>query len=52
MGTLGASTRIVAVDGAPTDNALLGSAASQADAALNKYGYVPTLTLRVGFDLI
>ena len=52
MGTFGSSTRIVAVDGAPTDNAILTSAANQADTALQKYGYVPTLTLRLGFDLI
>ncbi|RYZ05900.1 MAG: hypothetical protein EOO73_18480 [Myxococcales bacterium] len=52
MGTFGSSTSIVAVDGAPTDNAILTSAASQADAALRRYGYVPTLTLRLGFDLI
>jgi hypothetical protein len=52
MGTFGASTRIVAVDGAPTSSAVLGAAASQADAALRSYGYVPTLTLRLGFDLI
>jgi len=52
MGTFGSSTTIAAVNGAPTDNALLTSAASQADAALQKYGYVPTLTLRLGFDLI
>lgn len=52
MGTFGSSTSIVAVDGAPTDNAILTSAANQADSALQKYGYVPTLTLRLGFDLI
>lgn len=52
MGTFGASTRIVAVDGAPTDSAILSSAARDADSALQKYGYVPTLTLRLGFDLI
>lgn len=52
MGTFNATTRISAVNGAPTSNALLGDAASQADAALEKYGIVPTLTLRLGFDLI
>lgn len=52
MGIFGSSTSIVAVDGAPTDNAILTSAANQADTALQRYGYVPTLTLRLGFDLI
>jgi hypothetical protein len=52
MGTLKSKTTIAAVDGAPTNNAILNSAASQADAALEKYGIVPTLTLRLGFDLI
>jgi hypothetical protein len=52
MGTFNATTTISAVNGAPTSNALLGDAASQADAALEKYGIVPTLTLRLGFDLI
>jgi hypothetical protein len=52
MGTLDAKTSISAVGGAPTNNAILNSAASQADSALEKYGFVPTLTLRLGFDLI
>jgi hypothetical protein len=52
MGTLGSTTSITAVDGAPTNEAILNSAATQADAALEKYGIVPTLTLRLGFDLI
>jgi len=52
MGTLGASTTIESVGGAPTNSAILNSAANQADAALRKYGFVPTLTLRLGFDLI
>lgn len=51
MGTLGSSTRIVSVDGAPS-SPLLGSVATQADTALEKYGYTPTLTLRLGFDLL
>lgn len=41
-----------AVDGAPTSNVILNSAATQADTALEKYGIAPTLTLRLGFDLI
>jgi len=52
MGTFNATTTIAAVDGAPTNNAILRSAATQADTALEKYGIVPTLTLRLGFDLI
>lgn len=52
MGTFEATTSIAAVDGAPTNSAILREAASQADSALEAYGIVPTLTLRVGFDLI
>jgi len=52
MGTIKAKTTIAAVDGAPTNNRILNLAASQADAALQKYGFAPTLTLRLGFDLI
>jgi hypothetical protein len=52
MGTFDATTRITAVDGAPTNSSVLQSAATQADAALEKYGIVPTLTARLGFDLI
>jgi len=52
MGTLDATTRITAVNGAPTNSAILNTAASEADSALEKYGIVPTLTLRLGFDLI
>jgi hypothetical protein len=33
-------------------SSLLGPAAQQADSALKTYGYVPTLTLRLGFDLL
>jgi hypothetical protein len=52
MGTFNAKTSIVAVGGAPTNSAVLKSAASQADTALQKYGFAPTLTLRLGFDMI
>jgi hypothetical protein len=54
MGTLAATTRIVAVNGAPTptNGAILNAAATEADSALERYGIVPTLTLRLGFDLI
>jgi hypothetical protein len=52
MGTLDATTRITAVNGAPTNSAILNRAATEADNALEKYGIVPTLTLRLGFDFI
>lgn len=52
MGTFDATTEIKSVGGAPTNNAVLTSVATQADSALEKYGFVPTLTLRLGFDLI
>jgi hypothetical protein len=51
MGTLESTTTIASVDGAPRSS-LLNDAASQADTALESYGIVPTLTLRLGFDLI
>jgi hypothetical protein len=51
MGTFHSQTRITAVDGAPS-SVLLNGAASEADSALESYGIVPTLTLRLGFDLI
>lgn len=51
MGTFDATTRIISVNGAPT-SPLLGTVATQADTALEKYGFMPTLTLRLGFDLI
>jgi hypothetical protein len=52
MGTFDSTTTISAVDGAKANSLVLGSAASEADAALKKHGIVPTLTLRLGFDLI
>ena len=51
MHTFAAQTTISAANGASA-NPLLGPAAQQADAALKTYGYVPTLTLRLGFDLL
>jgi hypothetical protein len=51
MRTFAAETSISAVNGAPT-GAVLASAAQQTDAALKTYGYVPTLTLRLGFDVL
>jgi hypothetical protein len=52
MGTFNSTTSIASVDGAPRSSAILGAAAAQTDAALEKYGITPTLTLRLGFDLI
>jgi hypothetical protein len=51
MGTFDATTRIVSVNGAPS-SPLLGTVSTQADTALEKYGFMPTLTLRLGFDMI
>jgi len=51
MGTFSATTKITSLDGAPSIS-LLDDAATQADSALESYGIVPTLTLRLGFDLI
>jgi hypothetical protein len=51
VGTLRSRTTLVAVDGA-RESPLLDDAASDVDAALKKYGIVPTLSLRIGFDLI
>jgi hypothetical protein len=51
MGTFESSTSIASVDGAPKSK-LLNDAATQADSALESYGIVPTLTLRLGFDFI
>jgi hypothetical protein len=51
MGTIESSTTIASVDGAPSSK-LLDEAATQADTALESYGIVPTLTLRLGFDFI
>jgi hypothetical protein len=39
------------VEGAPSSY-LLDGIATQTDKALETYGIVPTLTLRLGFDLI
>jgi hypothetical protein len=52
MGTVNASTSITSVGGAPSDDEALDDAATQADSALESYGIVPTLTLRLGVDLI
>jgi hypothetical protein len=51
MRTTSAQTTIVSVNGAPTSPAL-GLAAMAADDALKTYGYIPTITLRLGFDFI
>jgi len=51
MGTVESRTTIASVDGAPSSS-LLGDVATETDSGLETYGIVPTLTLRVGFDLI
>lgn len=51
MRTFDSQTSIAALGGAPASTAL-GSAAQQTDVAVKTYGYVPTLTLRFGFDLL
>jgi hypothetical protein len=51
MRTFSAQTTISVANGAVA-TPWLGSAAQQTDAALKTYGYVPTLTFRLGFDLL
>ena len=51
MGTLDAETELLAVDGGAA-NPALDEAAGAADQLLEKYGVLPTLTLRLGLDLI
>lgn len=51
-GTLDAKTTIAAVDGAPSDAEVAAEASRRVDRAFETYGIVPTLTLRLGFDLI
>jgi len=50
-GTLDAKTTITAVGGAPTDP-MIAEVAEEVDRAFETYGFVPTLTFRLGFDLI
>jgi hypothetical protein len=52
MRTYSVKTTFSAIGGAPTDSAALDIAGAEADIALQKYGFTPTLTLRLGFDLI
>lgn len=51
MGTIESTTTVASVEGAPSSQ-LLDDVATQADSALESYGIVPTLTLRLGFDFI
>lgn len=51
MGTWSSTTTLSAIDGARS-SPLLSTIAADTDSALEKYGVVPTLTLRIGFDLI
>ncbi|HWA75202.1 MAG TPA: hypothetical protein VG937_22855, partial [Polyangiaceae bacterium] len=51
VGTFNSRTTISSVDGAPGGPAL-DEVAARGDKALESYGFLPTLTLRVGFDLL
>jgi hypothetical protein len=51
VGTFNAKTTITSVDGAPGGPAL-DEVAARGDQALESYGFLPTLTLRLGFDLL
>jgi hypothetical protein len=51
-GTIGSSTGVVALGGAPRRSSLLSQAATRVDDSFNHYGYVPTLNLRLGFDFL
>jgi hypothetical protein len=50
-GTLDAQTTITPVGSAP-DSPRLAEAASEVDRGFRRYGYVPTITLRAGFNLL
>ncbi|HEY3493920.1 MAG TPA: hypothetical protein VGK73_04510 [Polyangiaceae bacterium] len=52
VGTLDAATTITPVGGAPDDPTIRAEAVRRIDRSFESYGYVPTLTLRIGFDLI
>lgn len=52
VGTFDSATTIKPVGGAPDDPSIRTEAARRVDRAFESYGYVPTLTLRVGFDFI
>jgi hypothetical protein len=51
MGILDSHTSIEAAGGAP-DNPALGQAAERTDTALKRYGKVPSLTFRLGVDVL
>ena len=51
MGTFDARTSIASVNSAPSGPAL-GQAAQRTDSALKTYGFLPTITLRLGYDLL
>jgi hypothetical protein len=50
-GTIDSRTSITPTGGAPNDPAI-SEGARQVDRAFERYGYLPMLTLRVGFDLL
>lgn len=51
MRTMRSSTTVTATDGAPTSPAV-EEVTQQIDESIENYGFVPTLTLRLGVDLI
>ena len=51
LGTLNATTWLSPRGGAPSGE-VLSEAAAQVDSAFEKYGFLPTLNLRVGYDLL
>ncbi len=52
MGTWSSTTTLVALEGARSNRRVLEGIARDTDSALETYGLMPTLTLRLGFDLI
>ena len=51
LGTLQADSRLEPTDGAP-DGELLSAAAAKVDSAFERYGFVPSLSVRLGLDLL
>ena len=51
LGTLQADSRLEPTDGAP-DGELLSEAAAEVDSAFERYGFVPSLSVRLGLDLL
>jgi hypothetical protein len=51
MGAFDSTTSFARADGS-APHALAADVARQTDSAIEEYGFIPTLTLRVGFDLL